>query len=271
MNYFAHQSAAERYARGRPYFHPVAVDIIQQKSGLDFPVRRALDVGCGTGQSAVALKPLAKHITGAEVSEHMLAQCPDEPDIQFVQASGEDLPAKDRSIDLVTICMAFHWVDQERFLAESTRVLKPGGVLAVYNCYFCAEMEENSDFNAWAVHTYFKLFPSPFRGAKHPDADMAQPHGLHIIGKEAFEYRHVFTTEDLALYFTTQSNVCSQVEGGTKSWDEVNDLLLRELTPLMPDGMGTFLFQGEITLLKSDEQRNTRPGRSQPKNVHGLE
>ena len=39
------------------------------------------------------------------------------------------------------------------------------------------------------------------------------------------------TKGQLALYFTTQSNVIAQVEAGQYSFEEVEDLLLRELTP----------------------------------------
>ena len=39
------------------------------------------------------------------------------------------------------------------------------------------------------------------------------------------------TKVQLALYFTTQSNVIARVEAGQCSFEEVEDLLLSELTP----------------------------------------
>jgi predicted TPR repeat methyltransferase len=58
INYFDPKSAAERYAKGRPYFHPQIINRIQAYLSLTEPVARALDVGCGTGLSTIALKAI---------------------------------------------------------------------------------------------------------------------------------------------------------------------------------------------------------------------
>jgi SAM-dependent methyltransferase len=59
MNYFGHETAAERYAQSRPYFHRLVIERIRGLLKLEGPVRIALDVGCGTGQSALALAEIA--------------------------------------------------------------------------------------------------------------------------------------------------------------------------------------------------------------------
>ena len=58
-NQFLHQTSAERYHRARPYFHPVVVEKIREHLQIEGPVASALDVGCGTGQSSVALRAIA--------------------------------------------------------------------------------------------------------------------------------------------------------------------------------------------------------------------
>src|SRR5687768_2876132 len=107
MNYFAHQTAAERYARSRPYFHPLVIGNIKDFLQLEVPVNLALDVACGTGQSTVALKEIAKQVIATDVSEEMLAQAPANASIQYVQAPAEELPLPDDSLDLITVSLAF--------------------------------------------------------------------------------------------------------------------------------------------------------------------
>jgi ribosomal protein S18 acetylase RimI-like enzyme len=53
-NHFVHRSAAQRYAAARPYFHPMIIEKIAAFIGTS-RVIAALDVACGTGQSARAL------------------------------------------------------------------------------------------------------------------------------------------------------------------------------------------------------------------------
>jgi protein-L-isoaspartate O-methyltransferase len=66
MNYFAYPTAAERYAKGRPFFHSLAVEKIRTVCCEADHTSRALDVGCGTGQSTAALLELAHTIIGLD-------------------------------------------------------------------------------------------------------------------------------------------------------------------------------------------------------------
>ena len=68
MNYFDPKSAAERYAKGRPHFHTQVISRIKAYLSLAEPVSRAIDVGCGTGLSTIALKEIARHIVGVDSS-----------------------------------------------------------------------------------------------------------------------------------------------------------------------------------------------------------
>jgi ubiquinone/menaquinone biosynthesis C-methylase UbiE len=59
MNFFVYKSVAERYAKYRAYFHPLVIEKIKAYLQLQSPVGFALDVGCGSGQSTIALKEIA--------------------------------------------------------------------------------------------------------------------------------------------------------------------------------------------------------------------
>ena len=46
-------------------------------------------------------------------------------------ATAEEIPANDRSVDVVVVAQAFHWFDHQAALPEIARVLKPGGHVAL--------------------------------------------------------------------------------------------------------------------------------------------
>ena len=72
VNYFSYPSAAERYAKGRPYLHPPVIDRIGAIVCPSGKVERALDVGCGTGHSTLALTEIADEVIGADASWAMM-------------------------------------------------------------------------------------------------------------------------------------------------------------------------------------------------------
>ena len=61
-NYFDAKTAAERYAKGRPRFHSFVIEKIKKYLALEKSFDLALDVGCGTGLSSVALKTISEKV-----------------------------------------------------------------------------------------------------------------------------------------------------------------------------------------------------------------
>ncbi|HLM56888.1 MAG TPA: methyltransferase domain-containing protein [Pyrinomonadaceae bacterium] len=88
MNYFAPRTAAERYAKGRPFFHPPLVARIGELVSAGGPFPRALDVGCGTGLSTLALKGIAGEVVGVDLSIEVLSRAPKDAGLRFCLASG---------------------------------------------------------------------------------------------------------------------------------------------------------------------------------------
>jgi len=251
MNFFAHKSAAERYAQHRPYFHPLVIEKIKTYLGLDAPVAHALDVGCGTGQSTRALKEIADSVIGVDISEEMLRLAKQRSGIEYRNASAEDLSIfVDVSFDLITTSMAFHWFDHKRFLLETHRLLKPGGWLIPYTNGFYGHMNENESFEEWAKESYAKRYPTPPRNSTQLTAELADEFGFFSFHKERFQNEVHFTAEEISAYLTTQSNVIAAVEQGNETIEEVYLWLVSEIKQFFGSGKGTFAFGGIIWYLQ---------------------
>lgn len=96
---------------------------------------RLLDVGCGTGVlTRAALRRVGPSgaVYGLDASAAMLAVASKiAPDVTWKHGVAEALPFDDASFDVVTSQFGLVYFDRPRALREMTRVLKPGGRLAV--------------------------------------------------------------------------------------------------------------------------------------------
>jgi len=94
---------------------------------------RALDVGCGGGLLAEEFARLGCSVMGVDPSEESLAAARKHAvaqglAIEYRCATGEALPFADASFDMVYCCDVLeHVTDLRQVIAESARVLKPGG------------------------------------------------------------------------------------------------------------------------------------------------
>jgi SAM-dependent methyltransferase len=92
---------------------------------------RVLDVGCGAGSIAKAVKRARPdlEVLGCDLSESALATARVAPEgVDFRLATAERLPFDDGTLDFVWIVDVLEHVDDpERVLREVARVLKPGG------------------------------------------------------------------------------------------------------------------------------------------------
>ena len=250
MSYFAHRSAAERYAAARPFFHPVVLNHMREHLGPVFPLERALDVGCGTGQSTRILSELGRDVVGSDVSAEMLAEAAAVPNVRYVRSSAESLPFRSDAFDLLTVALAFHWFDRETFLREARRVLCLHQWLVIYDNSFMAEMEESPTFRTWFVERYITRYPSPPRNRTPLTEDTVRSHGFELTGHERYRNSITFDRGQLIDYLMTQSNVIAAVEQGNESPQSVRSWLDGELGQFLNDDPGTFLFGGPITYLR---------------------
>jgi ubiquinone/menaquinone biosynthesis C-methylase UbiE len=99
---------------------------------------RVLDVATAAGHTAFAFAPHVAHVTATDITPEMLPQAAKLAadrgitNATLETADAEALPYADASFDLVTCRIApHHFPHIDQFLAESVRVLRAGGILAV--------------------------------------------------------------------------------------------------------------------------------------------
>ena len=92
-----------------------------------------LDVGCGVGEVARLMKEMRPDLNFIllNISATQLALCP--PEFDRIHAGVESIPLPDQSVDAVMACYVLGHADKEKALAEMRRVLKPGGILFIYD------------------------------------------------------------------------------------------------------------------------------------------
>ncbi|MGD1930047.1 MAG: class I SAM-dependent methyltransferase [Leptolyngbyaceae cyanobacterium] len=126
---------AEKYAK-----QPIADEAAYQKKlavTRDYlrPDMEVLEIGCGTGATALLHAPYVKHIRAIDFSENMIAIAQGKAEaehidnVTFEQATIEDLDMPDQSRDAVLALSILHLLrDKEAAIARVYQMLKPGGI-----------------------------------------------------------------------------------------------------------------------------------------------
>lgn len=254
-NYFASPEVAARYAQVRPYFHDeVARRLLRFSGGVRF--QRALDVGCGSGQSSIALAAIAGRVIGVDASQCMLDQALQHLNISYQPGVAERLDFADGAFDLVSVGSALHWFDQDRFFAECQRVLAPSGVLAVYNDHFTAHLQGVVACRRWMRTRFIKHVPQPQRGMRDISEPKAIAGGFEIAHRSSFNHLVNFSRDEFIAYLLTCSNALAAIHSGRETHQSIVDWLSNELTEIVPDGMvGSFIFKCNLWLMRRAQPR----------------
>jgi SAM-dependent methyltransferase len=110
------------------HYYPVLLDAAPARC------ERALDVGCGEGLLALALRRRAGHVTGIDLDRPSIEQAGRDratPGVDFLVGDLLTHPFEPASFDFVVSCAALHHMDEAAALARMRDLLRPGGALAV--------------------------------------------------------------------------------------------------------------------------------------------
>jgi ubiquinone/menaquinone biosynthesis C-methylase UbiE len=155
-----------------------------------------LDVATGAGHTALKFAPLVAKVIATDLTPKMLAVARDfitgqgVENVEFRQADGENLPFEDETFELVTCRIAVHhFPNPDRFVQQSARVLKRGGLLLVQDQVVPEDLETGQYVNAFE-----KLRdPSHNRALSENEwLEIFQRHGLTVEDTRLVVKRHAF-------------------------------------------------------------------------------
>src|SRR4051794_40044496 len=130
-DHFSGQAA--EYAKFRPTYPAALFDYLATL----VPSRTlAWDCATGSGQAAIALASRFEWVIATDASAKQITNAQQNERVHYRVAPAENSGIASNSVELVTVAQALHWFDLPKFYEEARRVLKRGGVIAVWNYDF---------------------------------------------------------------------------------------------------------------------------------------
>jgi SAM-dependent methyltransferase len=249
-NPFEGQALAVGYATHRPAVHPLVLDLLRSWHA-DPPVGLAVDVGCGAGLSTSPLARLARQVVGfdpaasmVQVARHRVPTC------TFLIAGAEAMPFGDSTVDLLTAAGSLNYArDLDATWSEIVRVLRPGGMLAVYDFAAGRSFEDDASLDAWFT-TFTTRYPYPPRQAipLSPTILADRAMDLELTRSEEFALPLPLTLEFYLGYMLTESNVRNAIGLGTAP-EDIRAWCATTLADVFGGRARTVVFRGYLATL----------------------
>jgi SAM-dependent methyltransferase len=230
---------ASDYDRVRPRPPALLAEVISQWAQVSHPA--VVDIGTGSGLSLLPWTGRARSVIGVEPSGPMreiagrrAAGLPDRDVFTVVEGRAEETGLPGGSADIVTASQAMHWFDPARALPEIARLLRPGGVLAAYDCDWppCVDWEADAAYLAYEERMRAmedRLPQPPQRAAKEEHAERMRASGLfRFVTEIALHSREEGDADRLVDLARSQSGTVELLNGGM-SEDELGLTRLREV------------------------------------------
>jgi SAM-dependent methyltransferase len=235
-------SQAVNYSKYRPDYPPelfgYILQFVQNKNAV-------WDCATGNGQAARALAEHFEKVYATDISANQLKNAIVHPRISYSVGSDEQSGLSAHSCDLVTVAQAYHWFNFEGFRNEALRVLKPGGLVAVW-CY--SLIKTNDDALNRSILYFYKETIGKYWDVERKYVDEEYktiPFPFKNIQEKEFSIHKNWSLDDLLGYLETWSALQHYIKAtGTDPLKQFRN----ELTPLWPPTQKTFTFTFPIFL-----------------------
>ncbi|MEI6101359.1 MAG: class I SAM-dependent methyltransferase [Eubacteriales bacterium] len=168
MNTDRFDGFADIYDEARPRC-PVFVTELAKKY-LERTPETVVDLGSGTGRSALVWKDEAKYVVGVEPNSDMIerarANAKDDVNVGFVRRFSNDTGLPASFADVVTCSQAFHWMEPIGTLREVNRILRPEGMLMIIDA-------DLTPVCNWKAEYIFRKFAKTLKDIETTDPDIS--------------------------------------------------------------------------------------------------
>ena len=247
---FQHDRVASGYASARPYLHPEVFARVREIVEPAARFRRALDVGCGTGLSSLALLDLAEEVVGIDAALDMLRHARRADGVRYVASGAEALPFRDGTFDLIVACGSMDWVDRPRFMPRAAQLIETGGWLVSLDFGDTGRSPEIPGLAGWYDEVFLRAYPRPAASDPMITAGEAERHGFSAPTHRDFASECSFTVAQYAAFLMTESSVIAAIEYGDEDAARVRARLESELRPLFGGTARRVSFGGYIQALR---------------------
>ncbi len=124
---------SNQYAQARPTY-PKALPAYLRK--LTPEHHRIWDCATGNGQFAITCAEFFTEVHATDISPAQIQHAISHANVTYYVSSAEETPFSDAAFDVIVVAQAVHWFNPGQFYRESRRLLKPGGILAVFGYAF---------------------------------------------------------------------------------------------------------------------------------------
>lgn len=202
------------YDELRPSYAPEAVAWVAERGSLRSG-SVVVDLAAGTGQLSRRFAPLDVDLIAVEPAANMRVVLADRvPTVRIEEGTAEAIPCADRSVDAVVVGNAFHHFERRAAFAEIHRVLRPGGVLALFWAWPLEEEHlsiprmREIDQVVEAVRASNEIATAYRSWSEVP----ATARGFGPFERREFPVTHVIPSARLADLYATSSDVASLEE-----------------------------------------------------------
>ena len=123
-------TGSTHYRQFRPGYPDELFSYLAQRSTGN---QLAWDCATGSGQAAVALARHYDKVIASDASTQQITHATTGANVEYRVMPAEQTDLADASVDLITVAQALHWFDHDAFFNEVSRVIKPGGILAIWS------------------------------------------------------------------------------------------------------------------------------------------
>ena len=177
---------------------------------------RVLDVATGTGFCAMAFAPHVKDVVAYDLTPQMLAEAEKLSrergisNMRFKQGPAEHMPFEDGSFDIITARTGTHHFDSvPKFMAESMRVLTPGGQLLIAD----TSSPDSAEADAWEAQIEILRDPSHVRDYNMAEwKGFVQDAGFELIAARQWNWTEL-TFKDWVLRSGTPPQTVEKLRG----------------------------------------------------------
>lgn len=235
------------YVRYRPSYPAEVVELLKQNAGLQESAKVA-DIGSGTGIFSKLLLDAGTEVFAVEPNDDMRSAAETmlggSSCFHSIGAPAEATGLNEQSVDLIVAAQAFHWFDRQRVRAEFTRLLKPGGSIAlIWNV-------RRTDSTAFLrdYETLLLTFAPDYAQVRHENVDADALAQFFVDGR--FE-RHVFPNEQRFDFAGLRGRLLSCSYAPSEG-QPLHEPMIAELRRLYDahacDGVVTFDYDTEVYL-----------------------